>query len=251
MNPYWQSKDGRHIIYHGDCREFTPNLPGADLIVTDPPFNINTTGGGIHANRSGLAGVAKMGIDEFTPGDFLPMLWKNCNHGYFFTSKNCLHEYLSWMLAEQVVNWDLLVMAKNNPIPAKNRKYLPDTELCIFMRGEGRYWNNEAPYDHFRKVKMVNVAPPRFGHPTEKPEHVISQLIEISSDVNHLVFEPFLGSGTTMACCARLGRRSIGIELTEKFCEVSAKRVQSELDQIALFPFAPHVKPKQDDLFSG
>jgi DNA modification methylase len=209
MTPFWKSKCGRAEVWLGDCREVVPLLSKADLVATDPPYAINV-GGGIHADRSGLANVGKMAMDTFLPQDFMPTIWSNCTHGYFFTSKNCLFDYLTWMKANGVESWDLLVMAKRNPIPAKNNKYLPDTELCLFMRGKGCFFSNSSPYDHYRKVKFCDVKPPDFDHPSEKPEHIMAQIIELSSLPDHLILDPFLGSGTTGAVAVRMGRRFIG-----------------------------------------
>jgi len=237
-------------VFSGDCRDFMATVKAMkpSITISDPPYRINVVGGGIHADRSGLSDIGKMGIDEFTPQNFMPQIWDVCNHGYFFLSKNLLLDYLSWMQAAGIESWDLLTMAKRNPIPAKNNKYLPDTELCLFMRGKDCYFNNSSPYDHYRKVKFCDVKPPSFGHPSEKPEHIIAQLIEMSSQPGDLIFDPFLGSGTTGAVAVRMGRRFVGVELDPKFAKVSADRIQAELDQPQLVAAPMLVKPSQSDL---
>ena len=249
-NSFWSSQCGAAVVFSGDCRDFMATVKAMNpaITISDPPYSINTVGGGIHAERSGLAAVQKMDIDTFLPQDFMPQIWDVCAHGYFFTSKNCLLDYLSWMKAAEIESWDLLTMAKRNPIPAKNNKYLPDTELCLFMRGKDCYFNNAAPYDHYRKVKFCDVKPPSYGHPTEKPEHIIAQLVEMSTEPGDLIFDPFLGSGTTGAVAVRMGRRFVGCELDPKFCKVSADRIQAELDQPQLVAAPVLVKPSQSDL---
>lgn len=226
MKPYYQ--DSAVTIYHGDCREIVPTLGKFDLLLTDPPYEIRTGGGGIHSRRDGLKNISSMGIDSFEPTDFMPMLWGCVQHAYIWTSKGCLESFTRW-IAETGCNWDLLTMAKRNPIPAKNNKYLPDSETILFIRGEGCYWNNDAPYDFYRKVKWCEVHPPEFGHPTEKPISICGELITISTKEGHTILDPFAGSGTTGRAAKDLGRKCTLIEREEKYCEIAARRMGQEV----------------------
>lgn len=226
MKPYYQH--GGITIYHGDCREILPYLPKVDLVLTDPPYEIHTGGGGIHSRREGLKNIHILGIDAFSPDDFMPLIWSACSHCYIWTSKNCLEEFTRW-INKTGCNWDLLVMAKRNPIPAKNNKFLPDTELILFLRGEGCFWSNDQPYDFYRKVKWVEVHAPEFGHPTEKSVSICGQFINLSTSQNQTILDPFMGSGTTLRAAKDLGRQCIGIELEEKYCEIAARRLEQEI----------------------
>lgn len=238
--PFWRSDDGRHTVYCGDCRQVLPVLPKCELVIADPPYEIRTGGGGMHSRREGLKNIASMGIDTFTPSEFMPDIWSVCQHGYFWTSKNCLRDFTAWIECADC-NWDLLTMAKRNPIPAKNNKYLPDTELILFLRGDDCFWNNKAPYDYYRKVKWTEVHPPEFGHPTEKPVDICQELIEISSRQDETILDPFMGSGTTGVACIRTGRKFIGIELEPKYCSIAVERMERELAQ----PRLPGMEPER------
>jgi DNA modification methylase len=66
-------------------------------------------------------------------------------------------------------------------------------------------------------------------HPTQKPEALLRQWVALFSKTNDLVIDPFMGSGTTLACAKRLNRRSIGIEREEKYCEIAAKRLAQDV----------------------
>lgn len=218
-------KDDDVIIYCADCREILPLIPdkSIDLVLTDPPYDIHVDGGGMCSRRNFHKAIKKANLDNFSPKDFMPLIWNKCNHGYFWTSKNCLGDFLKWV-DDNVLNWDLLIMAKRNPIPAKNNKYLPDSEIILFIRGDSCYWNNNAPYNFYRKVKWVDSHPPEFGHPTEKPVYICEEFIQLSTMENQIVIDPFMGSGTTLVASKNLNRKCIGIEIEEKYCEISAKR---------------------------
>ena len=70
-------------------------------------------------------------------------------------------------------------------------------------------------------------------HPTQKPKLLLIKIISQQDET--LILDPFLGSGTTAIACERLNRRWIGIEISEKYCEISAKRIESEASQLKLW----------------
>ncbi len=70
-------------------------------------------------------------------------------------------------------------------------------------------------------------------HPTEKPVSLLRNLVECN--VGDLILDPFIGSGTTAVACEKLNRQWIGIEISEKYCEIAAKRINAEASQGKLF----------------
>ena len=75
----------------------------------------------------------------------------------------------------------------------------------------------------------------KMEHPTQKPYRLFIEILNDFSKENHTVLDPFLGSGTTVIACERLNRRWVGIEIEEKYCEISAKRIELERKQLKLF----------------
>lgn len=69
----------------------------------------------------------------------------------------------------------------------------------------------------------------RWGHPTQKPESLIGHIVETCSRDEDVILDPFMGSGTTLRVAKELGRKAIGIEIEEKYCEIAAKRLAQEV----------------------
>jgi DNA modification methylase len=82
---------------------------------------------------------------------------------------------------------------------------------------------------------MVYPQPRPLLHKAEKPLELIMKLVHCSSNEGDVVLDPFLGSGTTAVVCERLGRRWIGIEVEERFCEIAKKRIEEKLRVGKLF----------------
>lgn len=84
-------------------------------------------------------------------------------------------------------------------------------------------------------------------HPTQKP---VALMVWCLGFAGGDVLDPFIGSGTTAVACEQLGRKWVGIEISEKYCEIAAKRIERERQQLKLFPpEKPTPKPIQETLF--
>jgi site-specific DNA-methyltransferase (adenine-specific) len=75
--------------------------------------------------------------------------------------------------------------------------------------------------------------PGKLGHPTQKPISIIAPLIRCSASEGEVVLDPFMGSGTTLRAAKDLGRKAIGIEIEERYCEIAAKRMAQEVFEFA------------------
>jgi len=198
----------------------------ADMVFTDPPYKIETEGG---AKGSIGAGLRKQGkdiefISNFEPSEFLQVLplvfGKNMN-AYIFCNKELLPDYLVWA-RDAGYSFNVLIWKKPNAIPIGD-SHRPDIEYLLLFR-KSAIWNNGLKDVNYSRCL-------EFGresglHPTMKPIELIANEMKISSHSNSLVFDFFLGSGSTMVASQQLNRKCYGMELDPKYCQVIIDRMR-------------------------
>jgi site-specific DNA-methyltransferase (adenine-specific) len=242
VKPYFSTPDGRVVIYHGDCREILPMLDPAhvDLVLTDPPYGINyrsnhnSSRRGVwarwirHANLPGIQG-------DDAPLDPAPLLRLQVPIA-IFGGNYCADQLppsRCWLI------WN-----KRAGISANNQA---DCELI---------WTSfDKParvFDHLWSGLLrsgeENVTRGGKLHPHQKPVALLRRIITYS-DTFGAVFDPYMGSGSSLVAARDLGRRAIGIEIEERYCEIAARR----LEQQVLFVPEPERGPagSQVGLFDG
>ena len=213
LKPYYQ-RDGI-TIFHGDCYEIVPQLEKADLMLTDPPYEITAVGGGIGRKRKYLAD-----IDGFTDGGFDPSILNHCDNWVCFCAKKQLIDLLK--IADSMPRWMLVTWNKPNPTPLSSGNYLPDTEYIVHGFQSG------CCFGEYKNKSRFIIHPAQQGnlHPNEKPIPVIAKMIAVGSQEGELIIDPFMGSGTTLVAAKQNGRRAIGIEREKKYCEVAVNRLK-------------------------
>lgn len=197
MQPYYD-KDGI-TIYHGDCREVMPTLQGIDILITDPPYGIQASKKGAHSSiRDSQKWPNSDWDDKRVPEGVaaaislarVSFVWG----GNFYS--DVLPPSASW-----------LIWIKPE---AETGFSLADCEMC---------WSNGG------FAARVKRCPRRDGnlHPTQKPLAMMQWPLGLAGDGT--VLDPFMGSGTTLRAAKDLGRRAIGIEIEERYCEIAANRL--------------------------
>ena len=209
-------------IYNTDCLDFMKNMPDAcvDLVVTDPPYIINTKGGGLGKRpvyeKGDLAKIAD-GFDVKTTLNELERICKKTNI-FIFCSTKQKPEIMGWAY-EKGYNVAELFWHKPNAAPFTNNTFKSDIENIIYIRAKGVKIKGRS------KLFTQNAKKSEYGHPSEKPLSIIKSLILTSSSDGELVFDPFMGSGTTAVAAKELNRNFIGCEIEAKYCEVAQKRI--------------------------
>ncbi len=224
-------------IYNMDCLEGLRMLPdkSIDLVVTDPPYEIQTSGAGIYKQDD------KQYVKElsFMKGGFSPeVLDELCRvlkkiNIYIFCSQKQIIPLLDYFVKGKKCNYNLLTWHKTNPVPACGNKYLTDTEFILFFREKGVkiYGNFNSKFTYY-VTPLNQMDKKRYGHPTVKPLEMIQNFVINSSLEDMIVLDPFMGSGTTAVACINTGRNYIGFELSEEYCKIANERVVNTQSEV-------------------
>lgn len=224
-------------VYNENCLDTMSRMAdkSIDLVIADPPYEIVSGGGG------GCFGVEQRdyhkGVKSLSDG-FENKILDECKrvlkifNCYFFCSKDQVLQILLWA-KENNMNTDILCYHKLNPIPTTNNKYLSDTEYIIFMREQGAYLGGD--YASKKKYFLQNNSKSEFEHPTVKPLNIIRTLVTNSSKEGGIVYDPFMGSGTTAIAAITEKRNYIGSEISKEYFKVLTERINNKLSQQSLF----------------
>ncbi|MGG7074347.1 site-specific DNA-methyltransferase [Campylobacter sp. 9BO] len=213
-------------IYNTDCLEFMAKMEdkSVDLVIADPPYEIATGGGGVAIGRV----QNKTSLNKISNGFNIEAVLNECErlckrlNAFIFCSNKQISKLMSWG-ETRGYSAVCLVWHKPNAIPFTNGTYKSDLEYCIHIRAKGALCQGKGAIKS--KLFTRNCQKSQFGHPTEKPLELIQKFILIGSNENDVVFDPFMGSGTTAVACKELGRNFIGCEIEAKYCQIAEKRV--------------------------
>lgn len=212
---------GQATLYLGDCREILPELGKDVVIVTDPPYKLTATGGGIGAKRQYLAD-----IDGHIDGGFDVSLFDGFENWLCFCSKGQLLELMTYS-ETRGQRWQLLTWNKTNPTPLTNNNYLPDTEYMIhaFKRHD---------YEGKQKFIVGQVEKSPYEHPSVKPLYVMRRAVISASHKGDTILDCFMGTGSTGVACLTMGRKFIGIEQEPKYFDIACQRIEASQQQLQL-----------------
>ena len=212
MKPYFQ--DEWVTIYHGDCRDILTGLPPVDLVLTDPPYGIDWAGHPL-STRQWDTMASDSGLLNLRP--ILEMSCAVVAFGANYYPEQLPHRG-RWIC------WD-----KRTPSGLADGMLGSPFELA---------WSNQkSGFDRIIRVLhggAINADRGKRVHPTQKPLEVFRKIILWYSCEYATILDPFVGSGTTLRAAKDLGRKSIGIEIEEKYCEIAAKRCAQSVMRLEL-----------------
>lgn len=254
MTPYYSS--GGVTIYNAKCEYILPTLSNISLVFTSPPYN--------------LASTPWPRLGNWKPGDSPggKSKWKNGSDGsggvkYDAILDNMLHgAYVNWQHQILLALWETLtedgaIYYNHKPrvigaklwLPLELNPGLPLRQIVIWARAGGMNFNPTA-YVPTHEWVMV-MAKPAFrlkskgasgagdvwrvnqksnkDHPAPFPVEL--PRIAIDSTKPGVVLDPFMGCGTTLVAAKEQGRECVGVEVSERYCEVAAQRLESVIQK--------------------
>lgn len=225
MKPFYEQSG--ITIYHGDCREVLATFAeqSADLVLTDPPYSEVT-----HQGARGGAGdevlVDFPALDDTEIREhFVEMARIASRWVVSFIDWRHIHLFETAPPAGlRFVRHGIWVKPNGAPQFTGDRPGTGWEALAFLHRADVKLaWLGGGRHSVFVENKVNNNQ-----HPTEKPQRLMADLIRFFVGRDALVVDPFMGSGTTLVAAKYSGRRAIGIELEEKYCEIAANRLRQE-----------------------
>jgi DNA modification methylase len=203
VRPYWRSGDGRLVIYHGDCRDVLPSLPAADLTLTDPPYNVGLD----YSDGDRRTDYAEWTREWF---DLVP-------RPLIVTPGMVnLHQWMQMAKPSWTCSWT----KPNQCSPSGLQGFNVWEPILVYGRPS-------RPVGQDAWVMPIATNQREVGdHPCPKFLPFWRRLLDAFSRADETVLDPFVGSGTTMMAAQALGRRAIGIEIDEHYCEIAARRLE-------------------------
>jgi site-specific DNA-methyltransferase (adenine-specific) len=227
LSIYYQ--DDFVTLYHGDCFDVMAEMPdeSIDCVITDPPYTDFVHQNSM-SNRSGKP-AKEIDFESFTNEKLykafdemsrLTKTWvvSTLDHRHAFKFET---EAPNGLVLKRVGVW-----VKNNPMPqltADRPAHGWEAIAYLHKANKPSTWNAGGSHGNY----VSNLATPT-GHPTPKPIAMVSNFVERFSNVGNLILDPFAGGGTTLLAARNLGRKAIGIEYEEKYCELIAKRLSQQ-----------------------
>jgi len=227
-------KLGKHKLICGDstAEDTFKNLFNdnkADLIFTDPPYNVDYSGRGEN-------NLGKIKNDNMSENDFIDFLYKNFNlMSDYLKSLGCIYvchpdsqskpkiafelNFEKFFKKSSTIIWD----KGNAGMGWQDYRSQHEPILYGWKEGQGKHsFYGDRKNTSIWNVKRDNVA--GYKHPTQKPVALSQKAVLNNSKEDDIVFDSFLGSGSTLIACEKTNRKCYGIELDPKYCDVIVKR---------------------------
>lgn len=225
--------------YHNDSTEILQLLNDRGVtvnhIITDPPYNISQDN-----NFATMKSANRQGVD-FGNWDKNYDVTEWLNYAYPLLDKDgsmvifCSYRYITTIIDKieslgGVVK-DVMVWQKTNPMPRnRDRRYVQDMEFMIWaVKSKNSKWTfnrpTDKPYQRGFFQTPTLLGKERTKHPTQKPLALMREIIEIHTNENDLILDPFMGSGSTGVASIDLDRNFIGIEKEQEYYTIALDRL--------------------------
>lgn len=237
-DPNWQK-----CVLCADSKDVIKRIPDSsiDFILTDPPYNLgqHSTGNIPLPGRLAMNNdVADWDMVDFNPeewaDEFIRIL-KPTGNLFIFTSYNQLGRWYN-CLDHKFDTSNFMIWHKTNPAPKIFKAGFLNSCEMIFT-----CWNKKHTWNFISQKEMHNfiespicMRPERLSnpkHPAQKPVGILKKMIEIATNKDDIIFDPFMGVGSTGVAALELKRRFIGVELNNEYFDAAKKRIDMTLNK--------------------
>ena len=237
-------------IINDNCMNVLNRMPDdfVDLILTDPPYNLGlfmkNRATNLKAMRPNFFGAA--GWDDLEFDD-----WKESMSEMFRECARVSKKGASMIVFMSIIKVETIIQIaskygfyykttgiwhKKNPMPRNmNLHFINSTEAWLYFvydKHTGTFNNNGKAVHDFFETSVTPAGEKKYGkHPTQKPVALLENFITLLSNEGNVVFDPFMGSGSTGVAALLHGRKFIGAELNKDYCALSEKRMEAVLHE--------------------
>lgn len=235
MKPYCE-RDGV-TIYHANCLDILPMLGKVDHVITDPPYEAEAHTNQRRINRETnhrggrVIRIESLSFDAIDPETRaavgLEIGRLSLGWALVFCQVEATERWRTALEAGGMNYRRTCVWIKPDGMP----QYSGDRpgmgyESIVAMHAKGRSrWNGGGKHGVFTVNKNDGDGRAK-PHPTAKPVRLMKRLLSLFTNEGETILDPFMGSGSMGRACFEMGRKYVGIEIEEKYCEFAAKRLQ-------------------------
>lgn len=220
-------KDKDVLLFNGDCLEVMDKMIEKGMkvgcVITDPPYGMDFKSNFRKEKYDKIKNDSNLEwLQEFVNSSY--ELMQENTHLYCFCSFHNV-DIFKQALEKKFKIKNILIWEKNNTSMGDLKgDYAPKYEMIIYCHKGRRTLNGRRDCNILKYKRTGNK-----NHPTEKPVDLIEFLVGKSTQGEDVIFDPFMGSGTTGIACKNLGRKFIGIELDEGYYEIAKERIKKEV----------------------
>lgn len=245
-NIFDEEKEGlnwKKCLICGDSREAIRHIPDSsiDFILTDPPYNVGKHSTGnipLHGRSAMNNDVAEWDWVDLNPEDWVDefiRILKPTGNLFIFTTYNQIGKWYD-CLDHRFDATNFMIWHKTNPAPKIFKAgFLNSCEMIYTC------WNKKHTWNFISQKEMHNFieSPICMGnerltdpkHPAQKPVSILKKMIQIASNPGDIIFDPFMGVGSTGVAALEMDRRFIGVELEEDYFKAAEKRLDNVMKE--------------------
>ena len=253
IEPCYENKEHSIKLFHGDCLQLLPQFPrnSIDMIFADPPYFLSNGGITCHAGRMVSVNKGKWDVSQGIERNHeFNLAWlSECQqvltkNGVIWVSGTS-HIIFSVGFAMQQLGFKILndiIWFKPNASPNLSCRYFTHSTETVIWAAKNQRSKHTFNYELMKELgngkqmrNLWEISPPQprekahGKHPTQKPLKLLERILLASTNEGDVVLDPFNGSGSTGVAALRLGRKYLGIEISEEYLNLAIARLESEL----------------------